>query len=821
MKRFLLGFVFLLVLLLGQRVIAFEYPPGIFVNDFPGPITVKEGEIPRIPIFLLTGPYAGQKVEFFIWREGQNLPDKEYLNSQLQWEPFEGNYPPSPTVEAELPSYVFVNWTDKLFLYPYNWENNLPPEDFSYTLYICLDAKVDGNPPTKDEFSSNPPQAVCAHADVVFTPEKEQVCEPSEIKIEGLDDGLDLTFFAGFAPHFIYLIKTNCGEPRCSLKEVPAFLKASFEENNLLLDFRSDLSPGSYNGNLVLACQVEGEKTFSFPIKVQVEPVPGSCSGEVYLKDETGKKYFNNATISLSGPKTFEVVCQQRLLVVDTESTLTAYAFSWDNPCLTAENRNGSLVLIPIEDEGCQTPFYLGVGDKRLSYHVTVEGSSFYRQECVPTLEPSQLAFFGTGTKTVMVKDSCNNSLAYRITKVSQSWIKEPKVGSSGKGELKIYVSTEGLSGGTYWGEVDLVLEDGTPLKLPISLQVPSVRTTSELTLWPTEIIESLEVGANKQVELTATCSGTIPSSCSVTKISGGSWLSVSGCEGAIVTVNLNAQGLTAGQTYQGELEVKTSCGVKNVPVKLTISGVCESSTPKVYPSKILVSSLVGSNPASQTVSVTDNCGKALSFKVSGVDYSSDEGGWLSYTTSEGKLTLSFNTSSLTVGNYQAFLTLSTDLGEVQVEVDLTVSEQPNPSLEEATFLPKSQVYRGTFASQEAKLFYFTAGATSLPLSVSVQAPSFYSFAYLNMILLNAGPDCSAAPPTVEQIKELISQYESGNLPSRGEAGNIYWNLGGGLTKIISVYNTPETCWYLLIYNSSSQSYSNVTVGYSAPEIAN
>ncbi len=823
MRRIFLLFSLLILALVATKALALDYPPGIFLNDIPGSIEVREGQTPAVPIFLLMGPYVDQEVEFFVWREWQGEAPvenpKEYLDADLHWQPFEDPGTMTPVTKAALPPYVHLNWTSALFLFPFDWQTNPPPDGLSYELYVCLDAKVDGHPPTEDEFSSSPPQAVCNQIPVVFVASSSvERCEPSSVQIQGVESGINARFYAGFPVFYLYPVVSDCGEVSCQVEAKPPFVSVSFEDHNLRVDFSSDLSPGSYQGEIKVSCALaSGEKTFNIPVKATVDPVPGSCAGTLFLKDSSGQEYLSGATIYLSSRKTFQVMCRQKVFIVEGESQITAYAFSWDEPCLTAENVNGSLVLTPLGDEGCTAHFSVGAGEARANYTVKrTEGSSV--ENCSPTVTPTSLSFTGSGTKTIYVKDTCGNLLPYRVVRVSQPWITAPRVGTTGTGTLSVTVSASGLAAGTYRGEIVVEPEGGAQVSIGVTLSVAA--TTSTLVVWPPEVSVSLEAGASATEEITATCSGKVPSSCTATKASGGDWLKVSGCSGAQVSLTLDATGLTSGQTYSGAVTINTSCGSKTVPVTLTVSGVCEASSVKVSQATVLVSTQVGSSPSAKTVSVTDNCGRALAFEVSNVTYNpSSATGWLDPSGSEGTLTLSFSTSSLSVGTYSATITLSTQFGEATVTVELTVSDTPEPVTTAIALPGYPDLYTGTFNGGEAKLFYFTAGASStIPLSVSAQVPSSYGFGYLNMLLVNAGPDCSATPPTLAQIQDLISQYEAGQIPSTGSSGSIWWNLGGNLVKRIQIYqDLSPTCWYLLVYNSSSTSYSNATVAYSAP----
>jgi len=785
-----------------------DYPPGIFLNNVPGPIAVEEGKIPSVPIFLLLGPYANREVEFFVWREWQGeaptiAVTKEYLDANLRWQPFEDVGSITALTKAVLPPYVHLNWQSDIFLSPFDWEMSPPPDGLSYTLYVCLDARVDEQPPTEDEFSTTPPQAVCASSEVVFVPSVASVCEPTSVKIEGAESGINTRFFAGFPVFYFYPVVSDCGVPSCRVVSKPAFVTVSFEENNLRVDFSKSLTPGTYQGDIQISCEISNGEHLTIPVRATVDPVPGECAGTLFLRDSTGQEYLSGATIYLSSKRSFQVMCRQRVLVVESETVVSAYAFSWDEPCLTAENVNGSLVLTPLGDEGCTAHFNVGAGEARASYTVKCTEST---DSCSPVVTPTSLSFSGSGTGTVYVKDSCDNPLSYRVVSVSQPWITTPRPGTTGTGTMIVSVNASDLAPGTYRGEIVIQPEGGAETTIVVALSVAP--STSTLAVWPPEVDVTLEAGTRTTKVITATCSGRVPTSCSASKASGGDWLSVSGCDGAQITVALDATGLTPGETYTGSLSISTSCGSKTVPVTLTVSGICEAISMRVLPATVSVSTQVGSSPAAKTISVTDNCGRPLAFDVGEITYTpSTATGWLDPLGSEGKLTLNFSTDSLDEGTYKATIPVITDVGKATITVELTVGDL---SASTSPAIPlNGEAYYTTFAPGEAKLFKFE---TKAPLSATVIALSEDSKAYLNMLLVNAGT-CNEDPPTVAQIQDLINQYGK---DAKGSSGSMYWYFGGNLSKILYVFEEiPYSCWYLLIYNSSNDTYQNVRVSYS------
>lgn len=831
-------FLFSSLLFLRAEVQALDYPPGIFLNDLPGPIEIRPGEEPRIPLFLLLGPFANQEVEFFVWREWQGdtqglvESQEEYLDQNLTWQPL-GEYSAlKPFVVAQLPKYLRFDWRSNLFLAPFDWSNHQPPEGLSYRLNICFDTRVDGVPPTPEDLSSQPPRAVCGQTSVTFT--QSNACQISSINMEG-PSPISATVFTALKPHYKFSFRDNCQNPPSSCQvESPSYIVASYNNGSLDITF-SNISVGEYNDNLIIKC-ISGSynQEFKVPINIKVFETPGVCDGQIVLVDNNGQRFASGSTINLSVPQSFQVKCAQKVLTQETDIALLNYAYLVDNPCLQIQNNNGQLV-INTDQEECSGVLKVAAGNSSASFSLQVNKGQgpILQQNCIPQVYPTNLSFRGSGAQEVSVKDSCGQMLAYTVTSVEGAWINYPSVGISGNGSLTVRVNDHGLRSGTYRGKVVLSLQNGSSILINVTLNTNNINNTpsrATLELWPTEIDLSLNSGETQEKTLYATCSGDIPSRCSISKKSGGSWLKVVGCEGAEATIKVDATGLSTGQTYKGSVLISTSCGSKTVPVNLEIQGACEADHVIVSKPSVTVSVQQGLTAKSQSVSVKDNCGEALTFEASIAPTSAQE--WLQVSKKKGVLTLRFSSSNLDLGTYRATVTINTSLGAIDLPVKLTITEKPTtntpPSKNNTTpsnptgtiALQNGSKKKLNFEAGEVKVFSFYASASSqIPLSVVVGVPSSYSFGYTQMLLVNAGPSCDAPPPTAEQIQSLLNRFYNREIRSRGHEGNTYWYLGGGLVKNLLVREDIEkSCWYLLIYNSHEKSYRNVTVAFSSPD---
>ncbi|MBW2081205.1 MAG: hypothetical protein JRI27_09650 [Deltaproteobacteria bacterium] len=147
-----------------------------------------------------------------------------------------------------------------------------------------------------------------------------------------------------------------------------------------------------------------------------------------------------------------------------------------------------------------------------------------------------------------------------------------------------------------------------------------SLKFTPEgTTFFYDSIGRSLEFGASEQITLLTTACGNSVSVSSVTKTSGGAWLSVDSGGGPKVILNLDAgaSGVQAGSNYTGTVNVVAGGITDNMYVTLQVPGQCVATSASVTPSSLIFQAYVGwQNPNAQTIRVEDNCDNFVSATV-------------------------------------------------------------------------------------------------------------------------------------------------------------------------------------------------------------
>ena len=160
-------------------------------------------------------------------------------------------------------------------------------------------------------------------------------------------------------------------------------------------------------------------------------------------------------------------------------------------------------------------------------------------------------------------------------------------------------------------------------------------------------------------------------------------WLSMapaSAVTPAIVVVQVNPMGLSAGVTYTGYLAFVPvqGTGTLQVPVQYTVTETPQLSS---SPSSLLFYSTVGLAPAVQTLSVSSTI---TSVVFAAVGTTNTGGSWLSVTpssgTTPGTLSVRVNGATLTAGTYFGTITVTANSAEaspLMIPVALTVATAP------------------------------------------------------------------------------------------------------------------------------------------------
>lgn len=414
-------------------------------------------------------------------------------------------------------------------------------------------------------------------------------------------------------------------------------------------------------------------------------------------------------------------------------------------------------------------------------------------------------------TVQISVKNSCGQNTDFNAT-TPQSWIILEKQA----GLLKAALNTSSLSPGNYTGTIT-ISSGGASANVSVSLTVKSPTfslggstcTPSSLSVWPVSLTVNSGETKSQSASIANNCGSAVSYTASVT--SGNSWLSAQSSGSGMISLTVNAAGLSAG-TYQGSIRV-TSGGLSEATLNVTMtvqsSGPCEPTTVNVSPVTISKASSVGSNVSSETVTIKDNCGNGIPYTVAAVT-----GSWISTPVAQaggtGSLTVSFNTSSLAAGSYNGSIALDLgSFGTKNIPVSLTKSSIDADAVELYNF----KIVYNSYSPGQVRYFRFmetsnrgTGNNNSTTLEMMDMTQKALND--IDMIVKYAGPNCEYGKPTLKDYENI----KAGRI-TRGQDG-LYFNLTSNAFESVEIINNPEGCYYVMVYNVSDATETKISTKY-------
>jgi len=207
----------------------------------------------------------------------------------------------------------------------------------------------------------------------------------------------------------------------------------------------------------------------------------------------------------------------------------------------------------------------------------------------------------------------------------------------------------------------------------------PAVSVTPKIGTSPNSLSFTAQQGSGNPAAQTLTISNIGGGILSWTASDSAAWMSLSSSAGtgaSSVTVSVMTGALTAG-SYSGTVMFSaTGASPVIVPVSFTVTTAPVAPAIGTSPTSFSFTAQAGSNPATQTLTISNTGGGTLNWTAS------DNAAWLTLSaisgTGNGSTTLTVNTATLTAGSYNALITLSaTGTTSVTVPVALTVTAAP------------------------------------------------------------------------------------------------------------------------------------------------
>ena len=334
----------------------------------------------------------------------------------------------------------------------------------------------------------------------------------------------------------------------------------------------------------------------------------------------------------------------------DTASTVTITA----NPAnLTAGVHTGTVLL----SYGTS-----GVAATQIPVTFTITGGTV-----TLTATPTALAFnYAPGaaapaSQTLSITAPSATQVSAAVSS-GNSWLSVTPGNGTTPATFAVSVNTAGLTSGTLSGNIQITSSGGSPLNIPVTLNV----TSTVLTVPSTTLTFNATVGGSTPAAQSVSVTGTsgISFTTSVTSSGGANWLAAtpSGSVPSSISVSINSaalSGLAAGQ-YSGTVTV-TSSGAGGSPASIPVTLVVTAPTLTATPATLSFSYSIGSStqPAPQTINLVDAA--KINFTASAA--TTLGGSWLSVTpgagAASGALTVSVNTKGLTANVYNGTITIA------------------------------------------------------------------------------------------------------------------------------------------------------------------
>jgi len=319
-------------------------------------------------------------------------------------------------------------------------------------------------------------------------------------------------------------------------------------------------------------------------------------------------------------------------------------------------------------------------------------GSVFSYTELADTIGYSPTSFSFTATQggsnppnqSLNITNIGGGTLSWSISD-NANWLSLSPTSGTNSGTVTLSVNIAGLTAGNYNATITITATGATnsPVSIPVTLTVNAPPPTIGYS--PTNFSFTATQGgpnpSNQTLSISNTGGGTLNWSVS----DNASWLSLnptSGTNSGTVTLSVNIAGLTAG-TYNATITI-TATGATNSPVSIPVTLTVNPPPPTIGYSPTSFSFTAtqgGSNPPSQTLSISNTGGGTLSWSAS------DNANWLSLSptsgTNSGTVTLSVNIAGLTANTYNATITI-TAAGATNSPATIPVTlivNPPSPSL--------------------------------------------------------------------------------------------------------------------------------------------
>lgn len=481
------------------------------------------------------------------------------------------------------------------------------------------------------------------------------------------------------------------------------------------------LAPGSYNGELTFTSSAGTQKLLvSFMLGQPGTPVLSVASSSLAFNTAIGAQspsgqsvrltnsgirslfwYANVMTeeggrwLSLSPPSGSLTAYQSAMLSVATNTTGLSVGTYYGTVVITAVDSITQQIIGPPQ----RVAITLNVGPACTLQAPSPSTMQFSAvQGTNPATQTFHVSVAGTcfGNVTVTPKFAVNSGSSWLAVSPSSATI-----GSGQSATFTVQVTSASLNTGLYRGSISLsavndgvviagssqtvkvTLANGSGAVLAASPSSLTFNSTTGTSAQPITISNTTTGGLNWKAALQSGA----PAFISLSATSG---TNLAGGQNATVNVSVNATGVANGQ-YKTSVQISatdvgTGLALSNSPITIPVTINVVAPAMKLSATSLSFSTTAGSNPADQTIQISNVGGGTLTWSAGKPSQS-----WLSVSPSSGSctvgsnstLTFSINASGLAASTtaYQATVVITPSDGPaVTVTINLTVSAAGTPT---------------------------------------------------------------------------------------------------------------------------------------------
>ena len=282
-------------------------------------------------------------------------------------------------------------------------------------------------------------------------------------------------------------------------------------------------------------------------------------------------------------------------------------------------------------------------------------------------------------SQTVTISNTGGGTLGW-IASDNAAWLTLSPASGSGNGTVTVSAAIGSLAVGTYNTTITLSATGATTVSVPVTFTVTAAPVPPAIGASPASLSFTAQQGGSNPANQTVTIRNAGGGTLSWTASDNAAWLTLSPASGSgngTVTVSAAIGSLAVG-TYNTTITLSAT-GTTNVSVPVTFTVTAAPVPPAIGASPTSLSFTAqqgGSNPANQTVTISNTGGGTLSWTAS------DNAAWLTLSPASGTgnstVTVTVATGTLSASTQTATITLAaTGANPISIPVTFTVTAAP------------------------------------------------------------------------------------------------------------------------------------------------